>query len=237
MILNGYPRDNGQNVQIVDLNDASFSCNKFPKTDKMWRGVAGIVEGMPIWCGGYDGSRIDHCQKLDLEDKTWKHAVDLKEAKSSLGKGSIIFNGKLMVSGGYRNSRLDTIEMVSLSSTTIPNFKLPVPLYGHCNIQLNETNYMITGGYSPGYRNRKETFIQDLETGTITNGPNMNDGRYYHACTKFKLNGVNYALVLGGDVTSIEYLNLDQKDAQWKKLNSEYDFIEHLITTFLKFHF
>ena len=84
MILNGQPWENSTNVEILDLNDQSFSCNNFPKTKMMFGGVVGVVDNTPIVCGGKidNLSRINYCEKLDMDAKIWKRAVDLKEAKA-----------------------------------------------------------------------------------------------------------------------------------------------------------
>ena len=237
MILNGYPFENGQNVEIIDLIDQAFTCTKFPKTNQVRGGVAGVVDNTPIWCGGYNGVWINYCEKLDVETKVWKRAVDLKEAKENIGKGSIIVNGRLLISGGWlRNDRMDTIELVSLDASSEAEFNLPLPLGAHCNIQIDDTTVLITGGSSSGWSWRKETYYQNLLTGTITNGPNLNEARGYHACTKFQLNGDTYAIVLGGvGKTSIEFLNLDKNDAKWITANSEYTFFEYVIAIFLYF--
>ena len=98
MILNGKSTDangiseNVPNVEIFDLNDASFTCNNFPNTTGVRYGAAGIIENTPIWCGGRDqnSDRVAHCEKLDVQSRTWTHAVDLILAgRSSIGKGNI----------------------------------------------------------------------------------------------------------------------------------------------------
>ena len=238
MILNGYPFENGQNVEIIDLIDQAFTCTKFPKTNQVRGGVAGVVDNTPIWCGGFDGTnKIKYCEKLDMEAKIWEQSVELKEATVSMGKGSIIVNGSLLISGGSKDKgKTDTIELVSLTASSEAEFKLPLPLLIHCNIQINDSTVMITGGVSEDIL--AETYYQNLFTGKFTKGPDMNEARFYHACTKFQLNGVNYAIVLGGaDKTSIEFLNLDKNDSKWTTANSEYNFFEYLIAVFLKFYF
>ena len=147
MILNGLPWRSSTNVEILDLNDQSFSCNNFPKTKMMYGGVVGVVDNTPIVCGGKIGnlSRINYCEKLDMDAKIWKRAVDLKEASFKSGKGSIYVNGSLLISGGLASETLDTIELVSLTASSYAEFNLPLPLFGHCNIQIDDSTVMITG--------------------------------------------------------------------------------------------
>ena len=133
-----------------------------------------------------------------------------------------------MVIGGFLDASgtTDTIELVSLQSSSIANFRMPSPLHGHCNIKVWDATYLMTGGRKSNIV-RTETYFQNFRNGTTWDGPSLNLIRRYHACTKFKLGGVNYALVLGGksddgiDESSIEYLNLDQDDAVWVEANSK----------------
>ena len=239
MILNGKSSDangvsqNVKSVEILDLDDISkpFTCDNFPDTIGVRYGVAGIIDNTPVWCGGKDenGDKVSHCEKLNVENEVWEHAADLKDGKLSMGKGTIIVKGKLMVSGGYLDNtgETDTIELVSLDSSSVADFSLPIPLYGHCNIKVERGTYLITGGRSNS-KHRIETHYQNFINGTWWDGPSMNVDRRYHACTKFELNGINYALVVGGDssTTSVEYLNLDEPESTWVVANSEYIFIK-----------
>ena len=142
--------------------------------------------------------------------------------------GHIISKGKLMLIGGSRDDTgtTDLIELVSLQSSSIAQFTMPKARYGHCNIKVWEATYLITGGRKSSVT-RNDTYFQNFKNGTTWDGPSLNHIRRYHACTKFKLGGVNYALVLGGksddgiDGSSIEYLNLDQDDAVWVEANSK----------------
>ena len=71
---------------------------------------------------------------------------------------------------------------------------LPKGLFAHCSVIAGDTIFVIVGG---GYT--KETLIIDVETGKITNGPDMSFARYYHACaTYINEKGENIILVVGG---------------------------------------
>ena len=94
---------------------------------------------------------------------------------------------------------------------------LPKGRSSHCSVIVGETIFVIGGG---GYT--KETLIIDVETGKITNGPDMSFARYYHACaTYINEKGENIILVVGheyGDASSTtEILKVHGGQLSWTR--------------------
>ena len=96
---------------------------------------------------------------------------------------------------------------------------IPKGLYGHCSVIVGETIFVI-GGYSNG--ELKETVIIDVETGKITNGPDMHFARGYHACTTYtNEKGENIILVAGsytaGAQSTTEILKVHGGQLSWTR--------------------
>ena len=56
LVTSGSPFDNGQNTEIIDLEDSTFNCTKvgqFPA--KYYGGIGGLVHQIPFVCGGSSG--------------------------------------------------------------------------------------------------------------------------------------------------------------------------------------
>ena len=108
----------------------------------------------------------------------------------------IIFN----VLGGYDDgfNDLRSTELITMNPpSTRYGPTLPKGLFAHCSVILGDTIFVI-GGNSNGYITR-ETWMIDIATGEITNGPDMAFARRYHACTTYiNEKGEKTILVVGG---------------------------------------
>ena len=133
-------------------------------------------------------------------------------------------NGKLLISGGVKTGKpkqLKSSELVS-SEVIINGPDLAEQVSGHCNIKVNETVILITGGYN-GYKisNRrnsyqKTTFL-NVKTGQVVPGPKLKERRYIHRCATFQFKGKTFALVAyGHHSSSVEILDLDDTQNGWK---------------------
>ena len=77
----------------------------------------------------------------------------------------------------------DSMEYFSQGHWTALKAKLPVPLFGHCHVKINETTIMIIGGKTTNNDILNKTWYFNLIDQTFTNGPGLNYPRYYHGCT------------------------------------------------------
>ena len=216
MVVTGAPIANGRTIEVIDLGDPSFTCDRsLPMPYKRTDGNAAIIDNVPILCLGYSGgSTVVSCEKLDLEEWKWKEATKLKEVRGQPQRGRVIVNNKLLLSGGKQNDftpRIVKTELASLNDTTY-YIDVPDTLVRGCNIQINDTHMLITMNYQTGL-----TYFQNLITGELTDGPVMNvKQRSDHGCTKFQYKGQNMALVAFGYYRpSVEVLNLDNPESGW----------------------
>ena len=132
-----------------------------------------------------------------------------------LDSGSVVLKGKLLISGGDGSNRRRFIssELVSEHDSTYTN-RLPRRLAMHCNIKINETTILITGGQNRGF-SKRSTF-QNVETGRFIEGPRFKNLRSHgHGCGKFTFKGKTYALVAFGRLNSVEILDLQKIDKGW----------------------
>lgn len=159
------------------------------------------------------------------------------------GNGDVVIKDKLLINGGissntthfkdrYNTKSSDLIGLRSNASL----FDLPLNLTEHCNILINDTTLLITGGWAkhenspkPNYTAFTETYFyhfNDSEESWWEKGPPLQIGRLGHGCVKAFVGNRTVLLVTGG-VTSghhsgvvhtdtIEYLDLHSNHLQWK---------------------
>jgi len=184
----------------------------------MQSGVGGLVEGdVPLVCGGLNGTGlIADCFKLTRTG--WKKAAILDKGRFGMGVG-IVFDQKLLVNGGLDGPSVSdsTVLVDTLSSKSITD--LPMGLQGHCNIMLNSSHYMVTGGIDYTNSRMSGTRIFDLNKKEWSVGPNMQRQRYSHGCVRMIVGGKPIIWVTGGFDDSqrySEYLDVDQLNQGWK---------------------
>ena len=141
--------------------------------------------------------------------------------------GSVVLKGKLLISGGVtgpirKKCRKGCPELHTTSSELVSEHSsaftsnLPLKLAMHCNIKINETTILITGGRLVRGGGYKSTF-QNVETGRFIEGPRFKNLRSHgHGCGKFTFKGKTYALVAFGRLNSVEILDLENIDKGWK---------------------
>ena len=119
------------------------------------------------------------------------------------------------------DSTLSSTEFVSLHYPDLngkPGPELPVPVWGHCLVQLNDYSAMLIGGRPLG----KSTYLLDFETETWSLGPSMKYDRYLHQCASFKMRGLgdrNVIVAVGGYSTEFGMLDkveyYDERKNEW----------------------
>ena len=77
---------------------------------------------------------------------------------------------------------------------------------------------MVTGGNSGNPNNK--TYYHNFKTGLWTDGPELHNARYMHACKCFYINGEKTLIVAGGfgdggKLKSVEFLSLEHENKGW----------------------
>ena len=100
----------------------------------------------------------------------------------------------------------------------------PFLVSSHCNVWLNSTHFLLTGGNSNEDYFRTETLLINAENGEWIFGPSMKVGRHSHGCAKVLIDGKPIIFVTGGKeswltpgTASVEYLDPADLDKGWMK--------------------
>ena len=224
-------------TEILDLKNPKFQCSGPDFPVGMCGGGGGIVKGVPLICGGLtlieNAWRIfDHCYKLT--HGKWQKIRSLKNPIYALGSGHVVIRDKLLMNGGVtsKTGLFKDWEFTYASNLIGLNSNerladLPFNLTGHCNILINDTTLLITGGYG-GFDHvySNETHFYNIENQSWTKGPYLNQARTYHGCMKTFVGNKTILLVTGGIIkhnqedlvytNSIEYLDLHSNNLTWK---------------------
>jgi hypothetical protein len=96
-------------------------------------------------------------------------------------------DGKLLVTGGYDGSYLNSAEMLTEEGweSNIPS--LPVTISYHCMVTVNSTTVMAIGGWQNDQVSGK-TFYFTFGEESWTEGPELKNKRSYHSCGKIRRN-------------------------------------------------
>ena len=134
---------------------------------------------------------------------------------------SIVLNDNILwVTGGYNGVKLASTEYVKMTGT-MPGPDLPMALYYHAMVAINNTCSMVIGGESSG-ANSASTFYYDHNEGEWTTGPSLMQAREFPAAgiVTDEVTDENFVAVTGGyyypdDLDSTEIL----QDGNWVQGN------------------
>ena len=158
----GDTENGGKVTEIIDLHSDQFSCNGLPDFPKeLFQGIGGLVDGTPMVCGGYIDDPNSAYDDTDncwvLKNLQWtKIDQKLRNSGVGFGQGSIVVDDKIFVSGGYRKDTIDdwwfettaTDDTYWINENGIFNYYSGMPFQAnrHCNVLLNSTHILQTGG-------------------------------------------------------------------------------------------
>ena len=210
--------------------DDNFTCKLPDYPIRANSGAGGILEDNTILvCGGYlpyEEKATDKCFKL-AEDKSWQLAGRLENRLLGIGTGSVVFNDKLLITGGKTLSPEIRVESTYMIGTTSkePLKDMWLGLSHHCNVKLNNSHVLVTGGqYDEEGKTHSTptTFILNLIDNVWNFGPHLRDFRSAHGCIKMLIGERPFIWVVGGfgrDVPNVstEYLDVSNLDEGWKQ--------------------
>jgi hypothetical protein len=224
-----------QKMEIMDLNNPTNVCQPSFLADYPLDQVHGATGGLltnnnALICGGREGWKnyiLDDCFSIGININP--HGI--KKTKSLTPyrsyAASVVWNSTtLWMTGGWVGIWTKSTEFVQLTGTT-PGPDLPLEVYDHCLVSLNDTTVLLIGGVLQSGTTSKATFYYDTDHKTWTDGPSLILGRNGHSCALFKSHTVHghtdTVIVTGGNnLASTELLNLDSNNWQSGKgqLNS-----------------
>ena len=234
LLLAGMPGSTSVEVVNLDQTMSNIVCNNLPDLLFQFSGSTGqLYKGStPIICGGIDNIAISRCECESYEKGSWNKIASLTfcrwaaaSALVNLPSGGEV----ILVTGGADftdNGHVITNGMEWYDGKKWQDgARMPISLYLHCMVKLNETHVLAIGGYS-GYA-VDMTYYYDAYLNQWSPGPALNAGRYYHSCAVLKWNDSSsglverFVVVAGGSgpdyysVLTVELLSLSDYDAVW----------------------
>ena len=212
----------------------------------MGKGVGGLIGETPLVCGGYIRQKTEDVYDMIegevvtdscyvLKDRKWtKSSTSLHSKGASFGTGSVVADGKLLISGGidhsmgfYNDVHLNQKYWINEDTKSSPQ-SMPDSVFGHCNVLINDTHYLQTGGlHNEEYVGDvlKYTFFHNIKTGQWSEGKNMRMARYEHGCSQVTIGGKQIIIIAGGRTLrdssyatdTVEYLKMDDLEEGWIK--------------------
>ena len=211
----------GQHIPVYFLsNTESLSIVKnyeppqYPDHPKEIKGATGgFLNNYFITCGGNDSvvGFSEYCHKLGVSPGYFA----IMTTERFLAASVVLESEKLWILGGKNkeNYLLSSTEYIFIDGRTEYGPYMPTELYGHAMAKINETAFILAGGYGyDGYS--KGTWYYN---GDWIDGPDLQKGRRGHSVGIVRDPFTTYVVVAGGyDGT---YLNdveiLDVKQNKW----------------------
>ena len=194
--------------EIVDLRNDTL-CEPWPNLKIPVKGATGgFLQGGLLICGGNavgsdsDWNLTNQCQHIKL-DGTYTTNTNL--SFPLIASSSTVINDRLLVTGGvspnnvYGLNHVEFIDPDQKSTLT----HLPYKVADHCVLSFDST-VMVTGGIDKETGSvRRTTYKRSIsEEDNWTIGPDMIEGRTWHGCGSFILNGTVIPVVAGSENTN-----------------------------------
>ena len=200
-----------------------IKCNNWPNFPISVRGATGgLIGDTVIICGGYNGPLyVNECYSLTSEKATLVTHMSVGREDAA----SIVLNDNtLWVTGGYGGPDggwIASTEYVKMTGT-MPGPDLPMALYYHAMVAINNTCSMVIGGEDQNLVYSASTFYYDHNEGEWTTGPSLMQTRHYHAAgiVTDEVTDENFVAVTGGD-NYFGYLDSTEilQDGNWVQGN------------------
>ena len=178
---------NGQTIKLPDLPRKKIAV------------TGGMLGGIPLICGGYDGQYQNECHQMAKNNISTfnSHLKSKRSFAATTTKGP-----SLWVTGGFNSSErfLKSTEVIQRDGTIVAGPDLPVAVDGHTITEVKEDEkYMLIGGYSGQYHN-STYYHYNTSNGPWLEGPDLKEARHAHTAGLIfdKVNHTQYTVVVGG---------------------------------------
>ena len=178
LVVTGNPVSKSLPSEVFDLANEESKCTNLEEFPKRARAVGGLIDDIPVVCGGVDSNRnyIDDCVLIGKSKKI--PMVSTRYTHTSVNLDS----GRLWILGGANKSvsYLDTTEIVSINKS-VKGIDLPSTWRFGCAVNVNNKIYLIGG--KRNYDITNKIWIVDPSNGfKVEEGPPMNNRRSEHMC-------------------------------------------------------
>ena len=189
-------------AEIVTLNNTqNQKCTlkeDFPAHKRKNTLAYGVLEGVPLICGGSTGSVHQDCIAIGhpdlkiqmLEKRQWTSGIVLNYPQKTFW----ITGGLSEKNAGKGHS---SSEFIYLNKPAEKGPDLPFEIHAHCMIKYNDSAIFIIGEYTsyPYPVSSKTWIIDPTNNFTIRDGPSLSKGKAYMACGKMTIDGKTWLVV------------------------------------------
>ena len=202
LVVGGRSKDKeNRPLEIIDLiNTKSKPFIVVEKNSRRRdRAIGGILQNQPVICGGgfYSPNYSDN--KISVIGMPNQHCFEMMIPSREDMSGVVLNETKIWITGGgcYNALSIRSTEIVSLDQPPIAGPDLPFTVKGHSMVRVDPTMIYLIGGVQNAKVSKKTWIIDPTNDFQIKVGPSMNMGRYWHSCSKMKINGKIYLVVAG----------------------------------------
>ncbi len=214
--------------ELIDLSSKSSAGEGMAVADYpiyVEASVGGLFSGnTPVFCGGYD---LNQNRAECYTPGNQQPLTSMSKPRDSAASVMLTVNGieALWITGGLGVSQtvMDSTEYLSMTGW-IEGPDLPMPLYRHCMVKLDESTVILIGGSTLDVTAITHTHVYYNGSESWTNGPPLLFGKDWHVCGLVKDQSWSIVIVTGGgetdfaaDVTQLLFISDDPTnlDRQW----------------------
>ena len=206
---NGYSANNI--VEILDLGKATSTCADLPNnpiTGINFYAVGGIDFSVrPLLCAGNDyyATNYTYLSCYAYNGTGWQLSPFTRSLKNQTS-GSYAFNPDLTAYGRAIAVTFNKIDVLTQTGWAVSTTELPFMSEWGCTVNINSTTFLIIVGYQELASYSNETFFYNVETRTLTPGPQLPTPRVQFQCARMKVGPADTRVVITGGLYNLTYL-------------------------------
>jgi len=197
-------------VQVITKDGTCLGLDSNPVIPKAPDGRVGwegqYVDGKVVVCGGAKVDFYRNCYSLKIGE-SWQPEGNMVYQKRYAE--SLVFNGEMIVMGGYNQNIgwLNAVEKRSSDTTwtEMEPWAMPRMIFDFCAVQMDDHRIMVLGGNIIGQFDSNDMDILDTTTNTWSKGPSMAKRRATHDCVVTEFAGEKGVMVTGGCSSNCMY--------------------------------
>jgi len=205
VILGGFIGNPLSDVEVLDMQTEYKGCGPTDLPSPLW-GHASVYSSTLqslITCGGV--GKYEYLSSCSVQSKNG-HLISIPSMNSRRSYFAMVtIQNQIFSFGGYKTE--NTMETIKLNETGTWNQQsMPFSVRDHCAVVL-DNNIIVIGGYN---RNDKvDTWIYNVVKKNWTEGPKLNEKRFFPACLVDE--ETNTIHVMGGEGDNSEILKSTEK--------------------------
>lgn len=195
-------------TQVLDLTNDNSTCNSLPSFDSSngkYRAVGGLLgNNKAVICGGFYPS--NQCYQVTQSSLLSFAQMSVARVDAAM----VQFGNSLWILGGFDESHnvLSSTEFIHENGQIESGPDMPLALFGHSVIALNQSTYLLTGGETRNKTLSNATFLFNIADFKWSRDRDLNFARRDHGIAHFREeSGDEFVVVsggLGGNSSTIE---------------------------------